>query len=102
MDATISQVATLYGSAKSAAHVRAMIGVTPEIGLNDGSPEVFTLGDASTVVTAARSSGIGMLAFSSTRRDQQCPGAPLVSGMCSGIIQSPGAFTNIFRLFTGN
>jgi hypothetical protein len=100
MNATIAQVAALYGAAKSDAEVRAMIGVTPEIGLNDVTPEVFTLGDASTVVSAAQSGGIGMLTFWSTGRDRQCLGAPVVSGMCSGIIQSPGAFTNIFRLFT--
>ena len=101
MDATISQVATLYGAAKTAAQVRSMIGVTPEIGWNDVTPEVFTLADASTVVSAARSEGIGMLAFWSISRDRQCPGAPAVAGTCSGIIQSPGAFTNIFKLFTG-
>ena len=101
MNATISQVAALYGAAKTDAEVRSMIGVTPEIGLNDVTPEVFTLGDASTVLAAAQSAGIGMLTFWSTGRDQQCPGAPVVSGTCSGIIQSPWAFTTIFQLFTG-
>ncbi len=100
MNATIAQVAALYGAAKTDAEVRAMIGVTPEIGLNDVAPEVFTLGDASAVVSAAQSGAIGMLTFWSAGRDQQCPGAPVVAGTCSGIIQSPGAFTNIFRLFT--
>ena len=38
MNTTISQVAALYGGAKSDAQVRAMIGVTPEIGLNDITP----------------------------------------------------------------
>ena len=102
MNAVISQVAALYGAAKTDAQVRAMIGVTPEIGLNDVTPEVFTLGDASTTLSAAQSGGIGMLTFWSTGRDQQCPGAPVVTGTCSGIIQSPWAFTNIFNLFTGN
>lgn len=102
MNATVAQVATLYGAAKTDAQVRAMIGITPEIGLNDVTPEVFTLADASTVLSAAQSGGIGMLTFWSTGRDQQCPGAPVVSGTCSGIIQSPWAFTNIFALFTGN
>lgn len=101
MNATISQVAALYGAAKTDAQVRSMIGVTPEIGLNDVTPEVFTLGDASTVVSAAESGGIGMLTFWSADRDQQCPGAPVVTGTCSGIIQFPWAFTNIFKFFTG-
>jgi len=64
--------------------------------------EVFTLGDASTALSAAQSGGIGMLTFWSTGRDQQCPGAAVVSGTCSGIIKSQWAFTNIFKLFTGN
>jgi hypothetical protein len=102
MNATIAQVTALYGAAKTDAQVRSMIGVTPEIGLNDVTPEVFTLGDASTVLSAAQSGDIGMLTFWSTGRDQQCPGAPVVSGTCSGIIQSPGAFTNIFTRFIGN
>ena len=42
MNATISQLATLYGAAKTDAQVRSMVGVTPEIGLNDVTPEVFT------------------------------------------------------------
>jgi chitinase len=102
MNAVISQVAAIYGAAKTDAQVRAMIGITPEIGLNDVTPEVFTLGDASTTLSAAQSGGIGMLTFWSTGRDQQCSGAPVVTGTCSGIIQSPWAFTNIFNLFTGN
>jgi len=101
MNATIAQVAALYGATKTDAQVRAMMGVTPEIGLNDVIPEVFTLGDASTVYSAAQSAGIGMLTFWSAGRDQECPGAPVVTGTCSGIIQSPWAFTNIFRFFTG-
>ena len=102
MNATISQLGTLYGAAKTDTQVRSMIGVTPEIGLNDISPEVFTLSDASTLVSAAQSGSIGMLTFWSTGRDQQCPGTPVITGTCSGIIQSPWAFTNIFKLFTGN
>lgn len=100
MNATIAQVAALYDAAKTDAQVRAMIGITPEIGLNDVTPEVFTLGDASTLVSAAQARAIGMLTFWSAGRDRQCPGAPVVSGTCSGIVQSPGAFTNIFKLFT--
>ncbi|MEO8049706.1 MAG: fibronectin type III domain-containing protein [Acidobacteriota bacterium] len=102
MNATISQVSSLYGAAKTDAQVRSMLGVTPEIGLNDVTPEVFTLPDASTVVSAAHSAGIGMLTFWSAGRDQQCPGAPVVTGTCSGITQSPWDFTKIFQLFAGN
>ncbi len=102
MNAAIAQVETLYGASKTDAQVRAMIGVTPMIGLNDVSPEVFTLSDASTLLSAAQSGGIGFLSFWSTGRDQQCPKSQRVSGTCSGIVQSPWAFTSIFTLFNGN
>ena len=100
MTATVAQLKTLYGAAKSDAQITAMIGVTPMIGLNDVSPEVFTLADASTLLSGAQSNQIGFLAFWSTGRDRQCPGSPTVSATCSGVIQSPWAYTNIFELFT--
>lgn len=102
MTATIAQVKNIYGAAKTDAQARAMVGVTPMIGLNDVSPEVFTLADASMLLSAAQQNGIGFLAFWSTSRDQQCSGAPVVSSTCSGITQSPWAFTNIFQVFNGN
>jgi hypothetical protein len=102
VNATISQLKPLYGAAKTDAQVRAMVGVTPMIGLNDVSPEVFTLDDASTLVSAAQLNGTAFLAFWSVTRDQQCPGRPVVSATCSGIVQSPWDFTKIFKAFTGN
>jgi chitinase len=77
-----------------------MVGVTVMIGLNDVSPEVFTLADASTLLSAAQSGGVGFLSFWSTSRDQQCSGSPTISSNCSGVTQSPWAFSNIFNLFT--
>ncbi len=54
MTATVSQLRTLSGIAKTDAEWRAMVGVTPMIGLNDVSPEVFTLSDADYLVGVAR------------------------------------------------
>ena len=39
--------------------LRAMLGVTPMIGLNDVAPEVFTLDDARYLVGAAQTAGAG-------------------------------------------
>ena len=86
--------------AKSEAQVNAMVGVTPMIGLNDVSPEVFTTGDAALLVDEARNADIGFLSFWSATRDQQCPKRQVVSPSCSGIVQSPWAFTGIFERFT--
>jgi chitodextrinase len=100
MNATIQQLKTLYGTAKTDAQVRAMVGMTPMIGLNDVSPEVFTLADASTLMSAAQANGIGFLTFWSSDRDRQCSTSPVLSSTCSGVIQSPWAFTSIFESFT--
>jgi hypothetical protein len=74
----------------------ANIGVTPMIGENDDSAEVFTEADASTLVSFAKANGLGRLSFWSVDRDQPCSGS--VSGLpeCSEISQSPLDFTKIF------
>jgi chitodextrinase len=102
MNTTFAQLRPLYDAATTDAQVRAMVGVTPMIGLNDVSPEVFTLDDANTLVSAAQLNGTAFLAFWSVTRDQQCPGRQVVSATCSGIVQSPWDFTKIFKVFTGN
>ena len=101
MTSTIRQLATLYGVPESDAGVRAMAGVTPMIGSNDVSPEVFTFSDACTLLDAAQQNGIGFLSFWSATRDRQCPKRQVVSPTCSGVLQGPWDFTNIFKLFTG-
>jgi chitodextrinase len=79
----------------------ANIGVTPMIGQNDDSAEVFTLADAQTLESFAASNGLGRLSFWSVDRDQPCSGS--VSGLpeCTEISQSPLAFTKIFVQYTG-
>ena len=99
MNATLDQLRPIF-TEKSEADLRATVGVTPMIGLNDVSPEVFTLDDATLLVGAAQDNGVGFLGFWSATRDQQCPKRQVVSPTCSGIIQPPGAFTTIFAPFT--
>jgi hypothetical protein len=79
----------------------ANIGVTPMIGQNDDSAEVFTEADAQTLVSFAQANGLGRLAFWSVDRDQPCSGS--VSGLseCSEISQNPLDFTKIFVQYTG-
>ena len=98
---TMNQLESLYPS-YSHAKIAGMVGVTPMIGQNDTSSEVFTLADASYLVSNAQQNGIGFLGFWSETRDTPCPaGTPSTPalGTCSGISMSPFAFGNIFRSF---
>ncbi len=80
----------------------ANIGVTPMIGQNDNSAEVFTEANAQTLVSWASSNGIGRLAFWSVDRDQPCGGSANGLPSCSEISQSPLDFTKIFLGGGGN
>jgi Carbohydrate-binding module family 5/12 len=80
----------------------ANIGVTPMIGQNDTSGEIFTEADAQTLVSWASSNGIGRLAFWSVDRDQPCGGSANGLPSCSEISQSALDFTKIFLGGGGN
>ncbi|HEY2575773.1 MAG TPA: carbohydrate binding domain-containing protein [Streptosporangiaceae bacterium] len=88
---TLSFLKTVWPSA-----TYAMVGVTPMIGQNDDSAEIFTTADAQQLVSFAKSNGLGRLAFWSVDRDQPCGSG--VSGLpaCSEITQQPLDFTKIF------
>lgn len=103
MIATISQLKTLYGSSKTDTQVRTMVGVTPMIGLNDVSPEVFTLSDASLLLDGAKTNNVGFIGFWSSMRDVQCSnGAATLSSTCSGILQAPWDFSQRMKAFNRN
>jgi chitinase len=102
MNATINQLGTIYGAAKTGTQIRGMVGVTPMIGLNDVSPEVFTFADADQLLDAARDAGIGFLSIWSSTRDQPCARRQVVSPTCSGVPQSPWDFTRILLPFIPN
>src|SRR6266545_1563510 len=80
------------------------IGITPMIGQNDTPREIFTLANASTVISFANGNGIGRLAFWSINRDQACAGGPggPASPICSSIRQSSLQFTRMFTGFRGS
>ena len=73
-----------------------MVGVTPMIGVNDITSEVFTLADAQLLEDFARSKGLGMLSMWSIARDN--PGSlGTASPTASGLNASAGSFSAIFR-----
>jgi hypothetical protein len=88
---TLAFLKTVWASA-----TYSMVGVTPMIGQNDDSAEIFTEADAQQLASFAQSNGLGRLAFWSVDRDQPCSGT--VSGLpeCSEITQQPLDFTKIF------
>ncbi len=73
-----------------------MIGVTPMIGVNDITTEVFTLDDAQAVLDFANSTGLGMISFWSITRDN--PGTiGQATNYASGIDAPSGSFSDIFN-----
>jgi len=74
----------------------AMVGVTPMIGVNDITSEVFTLADAQLLEDFARDKGLGMLSMWSIARDN--PGSlGSATATASGLNASAGSFSAIFR-----
>ncbi|MFE9844834.1 glycoside hydrolase family 18 protein [Streptomyces goshikiensis] len=94
--ATQAQIKGVLGLSDAAAWKA--VAVTPMIGVNDVSSEVFTVQDATQLVEFARAKGLGWLAMWSGGRDKQCPGGAKNSAdpTCSSILQEPLAFTRAF------
>ncbi|MFF0135808.1 cellulose binding domain-containing protein [Streptomyces sp. NPDC005227] len=97
--ATQAQVKSVLGLSDSAAWKA--VAVTPMIGVNDVSSEIFTVGDASQLVTFAQSKGLGWLSMWSATRDKQCAGGAKNSAdpVCSSVVQSDGAFSKAFGAY---
>jgi hypothetical protein len=100
LDAVAGQVASTYGVSSSQAD--GMLGTTPMIGQNDSAGEIFTLADASSVVSHAQSAGIAQVSFWAEGRDNgSCSGQTSASSTCSGVSQNDGDFTKAFQQFAG-
>ncbi|WP_042405951.1 cellulose binding domain-containing protein [Streptacidiphilus carbonis] len=77
----------------------AMVGVTPMLGQNDASDEVFGLADAQQLITFAQQNHLGELAFWEVTRDANaCTGG---LSQCTDIVQTPYQFSKMFAGFTG-
>ena len=79
----------------------ANIGITPMIGQNDTSTEVFELSDATALLQFSQANSyVRRISMWSIGRDNgSCPGQTAASGTCSGISQSNYQFTSIFKAF---
>jgi len=97
--ATDAQVASAMGISDAAAWSK--VAVTPMIGVNDSSDEIFTVANAQQLVAFAQSKHLAWLSMWSAGRDQECPGgaADFAEPTCSSIAQTPDAFTDAFGAY---
>jgi len=96
-----NQLKSVHGASKSEDDLWAMVGITPMIGLNDVTTEIFDQQEAREVLAFAEQQGIGRLSFWSLNRDRQNPSGTLgyVDLFSSSILQSPFEFSQIFGTF---
>ncbi|WP_205849743.1 hypothetical protein [Nakamurella flava] len=82
-----------------------LVGSTPMIGQNDIPSEIFTLDDATRMLVFAQQQKLGRLSMWSANRDKACgpnyPDVTVVSDVCSGVDQQPGAFGAVLGQFGG-
>jgi hypothetical protein len=90
--ATDAQVASALGISDTAAWSR--VAVTPMIGVNDTSDEIFTLANAQQLEAFAASKHLAWLSIWSAGRDMGCPGGVLgyASPTCSSIASTADQF----------
>jgi chitinase len=95
-----SELASIFPS-KTSSQLWAMVGITPMIGQNDSAGEIFSLSNASQVLTFAQSNKIGELAFWELPRDNgTCAGSTTATDTCSGISQTAYQFTDLWKPFS--
>jgi hypothetical protein len=90
--ATDAQVASALGISDDAAWSK--VAVTPMIGVNDTSDEVFTAANAQQLATFAAGKHLAWLSMWSAARDTECSGgaASFAQPTCSSIVQTPDEF----------
>ena len=107
---TERQLGILYNQVKIHLNAQSLwrkIGLTPMIGQNDTSNEVFTIKDAKGLNSFARSQGVGRMSMWSANRDITCGSnyvdLTVVSDSCSGVNEKGQSFASILSSgFKGN
>jgi chitinase len=77
------------------------IGVSSMNGKTDESDETVTTGDFQTMLGYAKQHHIARFTFWAVNRDRQCSGGGSAGDSCSGVGQSPYAFTKIVSQYAG-
>ncbi|HEV3360355.1 MAG TPA: cellulose binding domain-containing protein [Pseudonocardiaceae bacterium] len=95
---TEQQLAGWYPG-KSAAQLWNMVGVTPMLGVNDQSDEVFTQSDETQLLNFAQTQHLGELGFWDVTRDgNACTGS---LSQCTNISQTPYQFSKMIAPYQG-
>ncbi|MEY9949881.1 cellulose binding domain-containing protein [Kitasatospora sp. GAS1066B] len=95
---TQAQIAQVWPNLTSA-QTWAMVGVTPMLGQNDNTNEVFGLSDAQQLLTFAQQNHLGELSFWEVTRDgNACTGALY---KCTNITQTPYEFSKMWAGYQG-
>jgi hypothetical protein len=89
---TDAHVASALGISDDAAWRK--IAVTPMIGVNDTSDEIFTVANAQQLESFAASKHLAWLSMWSAARDAECAGGAqsFASPTCSSVVQAPDQF----------
>ncbi|MGW7264710.1 cellulose binding domain-containing protein [Streptomyces sp. NPDC054842] len=97
--ATQAQVKGVLGLSDSAAWKA--VAVTPMIGVNDVTSEIFKVDDATQLVNFAKAKGLGWLSMWSATRDKQCAGGAknYADATCSSVVQDQNAFSKAFGAY---
>ena len=91
-----NQLKSLYGSARTDSQLWHLVGVTPMIGLNDVTTEVFDQAAARQLVTFAQQKGIGRISMWSLNRDTAGMPKGYVDSTSSSVAQTAFEFSQIF------
>jgi hypothetical protein len=89
------QLQGLYGNTKTSAQLWSMVGVTPMIGVNDVTTEVFDQQEARELLAFAEQNGIGRLSMWSLNRDVAGTAMTYTSPTASSVNQSAFEFSKI-------
>jgi hypothetical protein len=91
---------TTYGLTETDAY--AHIGISSMNGRTDESDETVSTTDFQTMLAFAQQHHLARFTFWSVNRDRQCnPPSTKPSDQCSGVTQTPYAYTNIVAQYTG-
>ncbi|HEY2760168.1 MAG TPA: chitinase, partial [Pirellulales bacterium] len=97
------QLKTAYNGTLSDSQIWAKVGLTPMIGMNDLTDEVFTQADAQKILTFAQQHGIDRISIWSLNRDYENSAGALnyVDNFSSSLVQTPLQFSLMLNQLTG-
>jgi hypothetical protein len=98
-----SQLKTAYNGTQSDAQIWSKVGLTPMIGMNDMTDEVFTQSDAQEILTFAKQHGLGRISIWSLNRDYENSAGVLnhVDNFSSSLVQTPLQFSLLLNQLNG-